>query len=556
MANPFREAAGRMRRMGPRADFAAAQSNRLLDDWVSSLLSPDALLRTGLSTLRARSRQVVRDNGYAAGWVTTFTDQVLGPDGIGVKPRMRKSRGKLWDDYNLMAWEAFTAWGAAEICTADGHNEWPDVQRLAFATWATDGEFLARRVATRDNAFGYELQLLDADQLDETYNVRRGPGQNEIRMGVEINAKGRPVAYHFYVQHPYDLNGVTRERTAVPASEVIHWFVQQRPGQTRGVPPLTPVLIAMHMLDTYSEAEIFQARLAASQGGFFETNPETYTDIEKAPTGVGDDRLQLEMETGLATQLPPGVTFKPWNPTHPNGNFEAFTRAILRWIARGAGMSYQTFTGDLSQANYSSDRGGRLAERAGFRVLQRRFASRVIRPVYRDVLVHGSLTGLVELPTPEVDRWCACDFDYPGWPWVDPAKDLAAVQIELGLKMTSLQRVAAERGRDLETVFEEIAEEKRLAAKYGLDLDDVYANASREQRRRGSATRARDEEADDTERPDDSADEDDPNAGFFERVASRLNGHRPKALAATNGHGDGNGHAAPRRPRHRGNPDW
>ena len=44
------------------------------------------------------------------------------------------------------------------------------------------------------------------------------------------------------------------ERVRIDASEIIHWFIEYRPGQTRGVSDFAPVLFDIKMLGKSSEA--------------------------------------------------------------------------------------------------------------------------------------------------------------------------------------------------------------------------------------------------------------------------------------------------------------
>jgi capsid protein len=54
-----------------------------------------------------------------------------------------------------------------------------------------------------------------------------------------------PVEYHVLKQHPGDVAGSIPyglDYDRIPADSVIHWFRADRPGQTRGIPDITPAL--------------------------------------------------------------------------------------------------------------------------------------------------------------------------------------------------------------------------------------------------------------------------------------------------------------------------
>lgn len=472
---PRREARRSAERLAPRsslrASYAGAASNRLTADWVAVILSADLETRTSLRTLRARSRQLCRDNAHAAGVVRSLKDNILGADGIDTNPRMRNPADRSFlKEFNRAAYEAMTAWGDRETCSADGQNSWAELQRLALGTWFTDGEAFVRRLPGFDNPFSYSLQLIDADLLDEGFNLAGGIGQNEITQGIEIDRFGRPVAYHFWDRHPRDpRRSSTRQR--IPASEILHLFQQLRAGQRRGIPLLTPVLIALRMLDGYTEAEITQARVAAASNGFF---TRTGADAANATIDEGDDAtpIELDAEPGVARQLPVGWKFEQWDPTHPNGNFGEFQKAMLHVIAQGIGTSYMTLSGDLSDTSFSSGRIGVQSERDAYATIQGWIGARLVLPVYRDVIRYASLSGMLVLPTPEVSRWLDCKLEPRGWGWIDPKTDAVTASMEVDGLFNSPQRICAERGLDYEEILDEIKEARTMCAERGIPWPD------------------------------------------------------------------------------------
>jgi len=474
---PRRPARRPATRVSLHAVFGGAATNRLTQDWFASLLSADRETKSSLRTLRARSRQLFRDNSHCAGFRYYLTDHVLSSEGITLSPRVRFGNGNLRKELGDTLFALWTEWGAPEICSADGLTSWSDLERLVLGMWAMDGEVLIRRLGGFGNQFGYALQVLDPDLLDESFNRPPGQNQNEITQGIEIDGFGRPVAYHLWRSHPSDSQRI-RERVRIPAGQILHLYVPWRAGQHRGIPILTPGMIAMRMLDGYTEAEVTQARIAASQGGFFTMtgqDAETLGVAESATVETADgapEPLVLEAEAGLARQLPPGWKFDEWDPTHPNANFAEFNRAMLHVIARAVGASYIGFSGDLSSTSFSSGRTGLIAERRGLRALQRWFARRFHDVIYRDFLRFGNLAGAIPLPSPEPSKYCTCRWDLPGFDWIDPEKDLDAAIKSVALRINSPQRIAAEQGRDYEEIVEEIAEAMRINRENGVEWVD------------------------------------------------------------------------------------
>ena len=110
------------------------------------------------------------------------------------------------------------------------------------------------------------------------------PNGNRVKAGIEFDGIGRRIAYHVYREHPGEsaLFGTAGETVCVPADQVLHLYRPLRPGQIRGVPWLAPVLLKLHELDQYDDAELVRRKTAALFAGFI--------------TRPGDDALMGEGE--------------------------------------------------------------------------------------------------------------------------------------------------------------------------------------------------------------------------------------------------------------------
>lgn len=447
--------------------YRGADYTRLSADRWRSVNHPDTEIQHALKPLRAASRDLFRNNPYAQGIGDAIADNVTGWEGIRCKPVVRDATGELIREVNWSIESAWAEW-AAEYATVDGVEGLLETERLIDRSWAMDGEVFVRRHRGFDNPHGYAVELIDPDLLDEEFNESRSRTGREIVMGVEIDKYGRPLAYHFWTEHPDEI-GFRRQRVRVPADEVAHWFIRQRPGQTRGYPLLTPALTRFEMVDGYEEAELVAARAGASKMGFIEnTNADAAAlhaqrKMMQAEQGKGDVRIRRKMAVATIDELDPGQQFVGFDPTHPSDAFDTFVKTILRGIARTAGMSYLTMTGDVGEANYSSMRAGLLPERDHWKVLQAVKSRRIHRHVYADWLPMARLTGALVLPSRPSSAYRAVEFRGRRWQWVDPAKDLDAAEREVKLGVNSRQRVASDRGLDYETIIDESAEDMAYA---------------------------------------------------------------------------------------------
>ena len=450
--------------------YGGAEVGRLTSDWVASSTSADSEIYSSLVRLRNRSRQLVRDNDYARGALRTITNNVVG-QGIPFQSQVKMRRGDRLDEAtNTAIEEAWQEWGCKEYCDVAGKLGWSEIQRLVMRSVVESGEVLIRKV---NQSFGgssvpFALELIEADQLAE-YHHGTWNG-NQIRMGVEVDQWNRPVAYWLHNQHPGDYqfgSNASAKLQRVPAEEIIHLFLSDRPGQSRGISWFHSCLKRMRDLGGYEEAEIVAARATASIMGFIET-PDGELLGEEVDNG---ERLR-SLSPGTIELLAPGEKFNGFSPTRPATGFDSFVRMMLRGMAAGVGISYENLSADYSQSNYSSSRLALLNDRDTYRALQSWVMLNLHQPVYESWLDMAVLSGRLNLPIYELNkrRYQAVRWQPRGWSWVDPQKEINATISAVGAGLTTLTDEIAKQGGDIEDLLKTRKRELDMAASYGLSL--------------------------------------------------------------------------------------
>lgn len=449
--------------------YAGAQKGRLFADFFSTSRSADAELSPALRTLRDRSRELSRNDAYVKRYLALLSANVVGTKGIRLSSKARDDNGQLDLVGNRIIETEFAKWCEKENCTVTGQLSFIDSQKLFIETLARDGECLVNHVKTKDNKYGYSIQFIEADHLDEEYD-EKGTGDTNIRMGVEVNGLGRPIAYHLFKHHPYDNSTYTTVKSQkyirIPADQLIHAYIQERPEMTRGVPWTATAMDKIHTLNGYRQAELTAARLAACKMGFYTTpDGEGYVgdDYEDTYTPI------IEAEPGTFETLPTGVDFKSFEPNHPTSAFEAFETAILRGISSGLGVSYHALANDLSSVNYSSIRAGSLEDRAQYSMIQEFMVSHFIKPVFKRWLEMAMTTNQIPLPISKFDKFAdAATFIPRSWSYVDPQKEIQANIMGLKSGQVTMSDIQAAYGRDVEELFEQHDRETKLAEQYGV----------------------------------------------------------------------------------------
>tara|TARA_R110000823_G_scaffold2482_4_gene10069 strand:- start:50 stop:1531 length:1482 start_codon:yes stop_codon:yes gene_type:complete len=449
--------------------YAGAQRGRLFADFLSSSKSADAELGPALRTLRDRSRELSRNDSYVKRYLHLLSANVVGTKGIRLSCKARDDNGQLDIVGNQIIEREFAKWCKKQNCTVTGKLSFVDAQQLFVTTLARDGEVLVKHVKTNENPYGYSIQFIEADHLDEEYDLKL-KDSGSIRMGVEVNTVGRPLAYHLFKNHPYE--GSTYQTVAsekyqrIESDELIHAFLQERPEMTRGVPWTSTAMDKIHTLNGYRQAELTASRLAACKMGFY-TSP--------AGDGyVGDDTQDtytpiMEAEPGTFEQLPSGMDFKSFEPNHPTTAFADFEKAILMGISSGLNISYHSLANDLSSVNYSSIRAGSLEDRAQFGVIQEFVVAHFIEPVFREWLEMAMTTNQIPLPMTRFDKFAdSATFIPRSWSYVDPQKEIQANILGLKSGQVTMSDIQSTYGRDVEELFEQHDREKKLAEQYGV----------------------------------------------------------------------------------------
>lgn len=458
--------------------FNGAKSLGILANWKTENWSADSLLKTDLNKLRSRSRDLARNNDYMRKFLISVEANVIGPKGFNLQLKIQKITGAGADTVTNQAIEdEFDVWARRGKCDVTGLYSFADLQRLVIRAVARDGEALVRHVRGFDNDYGYALQLLDIDRLDVSVDRPATKTQNAIRMGVELNAYSRPVAYWLRVEHPGEGVGMAlTQHERVPADDISHIYIHDRPEQRRGYPWVASAIIGLNNIGGYQEAAIVAARVGASKMGFYTQSVEALEASESMGFKQEDGEFVDEVEPGTMQILPPGYGVEKFDPDYPHANYDSFIKASLRGIASGLGVSYHSLANDLEGVNFSSIRSGTLEEREWWMTLQNWFANAFLYDVFESWLKVALLKGVVltpdSKPLPAVNYKSYLKFVWQGrrWQWVDPLKDIKAHAEAVSLGIKSRTTICDEQGVDFNDVISEIAQENKLLEGLGLTI--------------------------------------------------------------------------------------
>lgn len=464
--------------------YAAARVSRLTLG-LGGTSSANSELQSSLRLLRDRSRQLIRDSAYAKRAKKIVVDNVIGT-GIGVQPTVRGTRGDLRKPVNTAIYEAWWSWCAAGSSHTGGSLHFCDLERQVMGQVFEAGEVLLRLHRSRfgESAVPLAVEIIEAERLADDL-AEPGPtaAGAKVIQGVEVDDFYRPVAYWIKRLHPgehrFSMNQVDRVER-VPAGDIMHLRVIDRWPQVRGEPWMHAVIRKLADIDGYTEAEIVAARAASMYFGTIESDDGTDAFGEE----MGDGSYQLPLEPGMVEKLRPGEKLNFINPNRPNSALDPFLRYMLREMAAGCGVSYESLSKDYSQSNYSSSRLSLLEDRDAWRAIQQWLIRNFREPLHRVWMQQAALARAIPGVSvadymSDSNRYAAAEFKPRGWSWVDPTKEVDAYKEAVKAGFTTLTSVIAQtdpQGRDAQEVFDERKREIDDLKAAGLSFDTSPEN--------------------------------------------------------------------------------
>ena len=480
------------------ATFAAAERGRSTKSWKTTTKTADEAIIPDLPLMTARARDLCRDNSHARSIVRSFGRNVVGR---GITPEsaieiatddpamqeLDEQLDRLWE-----LWATTPAW-----CDVEGRRTFYDMQRVASEQLVEAGEaffVMSMEGNAADGMVPLKLQFIEAEQLDPSITKDVNTG-NAIVGGVEIDDKGRPVAYHIrpitaspsgrQARGYQAVQSYANDPVRYEADRVLHVYRPDRAGQVRGYTWLAPVLIRLHNLQKFDDAYLWAAQLEASIGVIIKRVGANSMIGAGGGSGLNaplgsdnvdeDGNREFNFRPGMVAELEPGEDVTAFNPQRPSGVYEAYTMAQLKSIAAGVDLSYPQVSRDFHQGNFSSQRQAKLEDERAWQSIQDLLIASLCRPVRNAFVRLASSFDIVPgLPSPEELRavagadYLAADWMPDGWAWVEPVREAQAEKIAVEELLDTRGAVLNRRGRSFRKVVRAAKRERQMLDEAGL----------------------------------------------------------------------------------------
>ena len=469
----------------------ASRTRRSTKMWAASSGDADYDILSDLPTLRARSRDLYYNNPLAKGAIDT---KVINVVGTGIKLQSRLDRDVLpFTEEQAETWEATTErewrlfWNRKDCHAARTHNG-NALSRMIYRQARLNGDAfiqLTRSPGINPAWFPYSLRL-QVIEADRVCNKDNAGDTEQLAGGIAKTAAGAPTAYHVLRHHPGGLKFGNREWMVIPAygsrtglPNIIHLASLDRPGQSRGIPDLAPVIEPLKQLGNYTEAEL----MAAVVSGLF----TVFIESESGDTGLSlsdfydengaqntDDDYKLG--NGAIVELATGEKIHDSNPGRPNTAFDVFVQAILRQVGVALNLPFEILIKHFT-SSYSAARAALLDAWKYFYMERSWLTENFHQVVYEVWMYEAVANGRIHAPgffTDPILRQA-----YLGAEWIGPAKGMinekdeveaARGRVELGIS-TLADETAQLTGGDWETKHKQRVKEVHARKADGLDQE-------------------------------------------------------------------------------------
>lgn len=497
-----------VRRPAPSAQFMRGDKGVVMQAWRPAIRETRHDVADAYELAIGRAIDVIQNSGWIAGIVDQAVANTVG-EGLRLNAVPDMSAFG-WDSKQTAAWarraeQRFELWARSKIeCDIEGRRTFGQMQAAAFRSWFATGEIVGQlRFKYRPGGqYGTKIKLMPSWWLSKYSNeaVR-------VVQGVRMDADGFPLAYVMRSREPglrinQEIEYRARDSFGRPA--FIHVF-DGVPGQVRGITPLVPALRLCRQFDQLGDATLMAALVQTVFAASIKSEEPTEQMLEALLTPQEQARMKAEGMTafdawfdaqsgwydkatidvginGRIAHLFPGQELNFHSPAHPTSNYKEFALHLLREIARCAGLTYESATGDYEGATYSSVRMAVNEIFAITRYRRKNIITPFCQPAYEAWLEEEIENGALELPGGIegflANRTAVCRAEWHGAakPQADDLKTAKAHEIWKRIGVMTDEAICNDLGTDVEDVYAQRQREAEMRAEYGLPEAAIVQN--------------------------------------------------------------------------------
>jgi capsid protein len=506
--------------------YEAALTTGLDADWLGTYGSANTEILPNKYTMRARERTLTKDHAHGRAIPQIIADNVVGDDPFELEMTVMRDAteaeksGDTDDDKveDTEVNDALELWWKKlirkENFTVNGNQSFIEALRVIILGTVSPGNVIGvEHFGFPLNGFGYALDLLEEDRLQETYmDIYKG---NPIRGSMEFDRQypRRVVAYWILTRNPGDfftpgLNDTEKVfRKRYSADEVILFSnLRERPEQDRGMSNMAAAMPAQWKKEQYARSLTVAAICSCIRA--FVIEKKMPTGIEMPPelqsawrnvmaniSGAAGDNDPTQKQQGAGEpvktlkpgqerELPWGYEAKVLAPEFPIEAAHEFIQDLLREIAVGTDVPFQELSGDYQNLGFMAALSCKQPFQRKMRVRQNVFKED-LRRIFKNALRQSIMVGWFEknCPAEVADKILlsrleefvdAHEFKAQQFEFINPLVQMQALIIGNESQHLTDQQVqdALPRGQKVEKHYEQLARERKMKIKLGLPLNE------------------------------------------------------------------------------------
>jgi len=382
-----------------------------------------------------------------------------------------------------------------------GETNLNTIANTAFINSIVGGDVLVvRRV---ENGI-LKTQLVDGDNVCTpvfgSYMSDAAKRGNKIKDGVEINKRGKHVAFYVKTKNNYDVERVlAKGRLSGQTMAFLVTGFKYKINDVRGIPLISAILETVKKLDRYKEATVGGAEERAKVAYSIEhdqfsdgENPmmanmakafDSNSGSNELPKDINGKSLQDNVAATLdktVTNMPIGAKLKSLE-SKQEVNFEAFYSPNINAICSTFGIPPEVALMKYD-SNYSASRAAIKDWEHTLKVWRYNFGFQFYQPLYdfwldlevlkNKIQANGYLTAIMQKNQDVLESYRNARFVGASVPHIDPEKEVRAERLKLGETGASIPLTTAEAA----TERLDQGDYETNVAKYGEELNTTKKN--------------------------------------------------------------------------------
>lgn len=499
---------------------SASLSSQELAAYLPPLTSGDSATLHNARLTLDRAQDLARNDPVAVAAIGRLVDLLVGPGlNLSARPNARalgltRQQARAIGQRIEAEWSLF--WGdPLRRCDYRRRLTGNGIFRLGARTLVRGGEAAAVLRWRTSATWRYRMAVQPVDP-DRIRNPQGAPDSLLLRGGVEHDGEGTPIAYHVTDAHPADwfAGPKTTTWTRIPRETAwgrpvfVHAYEQDREDQTRAISPFAALVARLRMITRHADTEIAAAAVNALFAAFISSQLST-ADVAASMSPVASPQDSRELSRVKYYKHNPPTMGGVRIPVLPIGDkveingtprqttaFPAFQAAFLQSIAAALGLSYEQLSMDWSKTNFSSARAALNEVWRSISRLLAVFIDQYVTPIYFAFLEETIDRGYVAIPG-GLDAfhampaaWMAGRWIGPGRGYVDPETEADAAIKRMGAMISTLSDEAADQGRDIEELLDQVEAEEEMLSARGLTRQTVTGTMPGQEPTSSAAPRA------------------------------------------------------------------